>query len=135
MSVESAIYIGQLDPTNPPGGGPKSEGDDHLRLIKAALKATFPNFGTAAVLATETELSRLSGVTSGVQAQLDAKASSASAALTGNPTAPTQADGSGGNWIATGAYVETAIARVNLGGLSATQRRRNALAVLNFIDY
>lgn len=44
MSVESAAYTGNLISSNPIGASDLlSEGDDHLRLIKAALLATFPN--------------------------------------------------------------------------------------------
>ena len=43
MPLETATYINQLDAANPLGSDPIASGDDHLRLIKAALKATFPN--------------------------------------------------------------------------------------------
>jgi len=42
MSLESATYIHQLDASNPSGADRLKDGDDHLRMIKAALKATFP---------------------------------------------------------------------------------------------
>ena len=35
--------IEDLNPTNPTGSDPKSEGDDHLRDIKLALSLSFPN--------------------------------------------------------------------------------------------
>ena len=53
MTVESASYISQLAATNPASGDPKSEGDDHVRLIKTVLKTQFPNFGTAAMMVAE----------------------------------------------------------------------------------
>lgn len=43
MPVESASHIGELDPSLPDGRNPRSEADNHLRLIKAAVQATFPN--------------------------------------------------------------------------------------------
>lgn len=43
MAVESAEYVSDLSASNPAGGDPKSQGDDHLRLIKAVLRTTFPN--------------------------------------------------------------------------------------------
>ena len=43
MTVEAATYISGLNIALPPSNDPKSEGDDHLRLIKSVLKATFPN--------------------------------------------------------------------------------------------
>lgn len=43
MPLESATYLFDLVPTNPPGTDGVSQGDDHLRLIKAVLQNTFPN--------------------------------------------------------------------------------------------
>lgn len=42
MSLETASYIHQLDAANPSGTDRLAQGDDHIRLLKAALKATFP---------------------------------------------------------------------------------------------
>lgn len=44
MSLETAGFIKDLVPTNPEGTDPKSQGDDHLRMLKAVLKAQFPGF-------------------------------------------------------------------------------------------
>lgn len=57
------------------------------------------------ITATEAELSHMSGVTSAVQTQLDAKADIASPALTGAPTAPTVSLGDSTTKIATTAFV------------------------------
>ena len=78
MTIESASYISQLAATNPASDDPKSEGDDHVRLIKTVLKTQFPNFGTAAMNATVAELNYSVGVTSAIQAQLDALTSAKS---------------------------------------------------------
>lgn len=43
MSVEVITTINTLDPTYPAATDPRSEGDDHIRGIKSALKTTFPN--------------------------------------------------------------------------------------------
>lgn len=44
MGLETGTYVDDLVTTNPVGtSDPKSQGDDHLRLIKSVLKATFPN--------------------------------------------------------------------------------------------
>lgn len=43
MPVEAATYINDLNVSNPLGGDPRAEGDNHLRLLKTVLKATFPN--------------------------------------------------------------------------------------------
>lgn len=42
MSLESAQFIHQLNPSNPSGADRLKEGDDHIRMVKAAVKATFP---------------------------------------------------------------------------------------------
>jgi hypothetical protein len=42
MSLETATYLADLVPTNPTGSDPRSQGDDHLRLIKQTLQNTLP---------------------------------------------------------------------------------------------
>lgn len=73
MGLETATYIHELNTSNPVGGDLISAGDDHIRLLKSTIKATFPNI-SGAVTATHTELSRVAGVTGGIQGQLDGKA-------------------------------------------------------------
>jgi hypothetical protein len=41
MSVETATYIVDLQPLNPPSADPVAQGDDHLRLIKQVLQNSF----------------------------------------------------------------------------------------------
>ena len=48
MGLESATFISDLVPTNPTGLDPRSEGDDHLRLIKEVLQNTFTGTGEGA---------------------------------------------------------------------------------------
>ena len=55
MGLETATYINGLNSANPTGGDGKSQGDDHIRLIKAVLLATFPNI-TGAVGASQASL-------------------------------------------------------------------------------
>src|SRR6516164_324584 len=55
MTVESATYINGLVSANPSSSDLKSEGDDHIRLIKSTIKNTFPNV-TGAVTLTATQL-------------------------------------------------------------------------------
>jgi hypothetical protein len=43
MGIEISTYISGLTATWPPSGDPKSQGDDHLRLIKGVLQTTFPS--------------------------------------------------------------------------------------------
>lgn len=47
MTVEVANFLHQLDAGYPPGSDPRREGANHIRLIKSALRATFPNFSGA----------------------------------------------------------------------------------------
>jgi|TARA_R110002167_G_scaffold7160_2_gene33799 hypothetical protein len=62
MGLETGTYISDLNSSNPVAGDPVNEGDDHIRLVKSTVKATFPSI-TAAVSATHTELNKLDGVT------------------------------------------------------------------------
>lgn len=67
MTVESATYINGLNSSNPASGDAKSEGDDHLRLIKSVLKATFPNLD-GAVTASASQLNHILMTTGGTMA-------------------------------------------------------------------
>jgi len=87
MALETGTYINSLVATNPTSGDLKSQGDDHLRLIKAAIKASFPNVAGAVTLT--------HGQLSGVDTP-----------LTGTPTAPTQSPADNSTAIATTAYVD-----------------------------
>jgi hypothetical protein len=62
MGLETGTYIDSLNSSNPTAGDAVSEGDDHLRLIKSTVKATFPNL-SGAVTSTQAELNLLDGVT------------------------------------------------------------------------
>ena len=55
MPLESGTLIPDLDANNPLGSDPKSEGDDHLRLVKRCVQGSFAAFvGTTAVPKTVT---------------------------------------------------------------------------------
>jgi hypothetical protein len=55
MGLETAAYIGELVASNPTATDPKNQGDDHLRLLKTILQATFAGFaGPVMVTGTET---------------------------------------------------------------------------------
>jgi len=43
MALENAAFVDGLVITNPTGSDSISQGDDHIRLIKKVLKATFPD--------------------------------------------------------------------------------------------
>jgi len=60
MTVETVTYISDLNSTLPAGADAPSEGDNHIRNIKAGLKATFPNIN-GAVNTTDEELNKLAG--------------------------------------------------------------------------
>ena len=62
MGLETGTYIDSLNSSNPTAGDSVGQGDDHLRLIKSTVKATFPNL-TNAVTSTHTELNILDGAT------------------------------------------------------------------------
>lgn len=115
MGLETGTYISDLVATNPTSSDPKSQGDDHLRLIKSTVKTTFPNV-TGAVTPTHTELNYVDGVTSAIQTQIDLKAPLASPALTGTPTAPTAAAGTNTTQIASTAFVVATSLNANLPG-------------------
>lgn len=55
MALETATYISGLVSTNPTSSDNISEGDNHLRLIKSTLLATFPNV-TGAITKSHTQL-------------------------------------------------------------------------------
>lgn len=60
MGLESATYISQLVATNPTSTDPKSQGDDHIRLVKSTLQNTFPNI-TGAVTVTQSDINSVTG--------------------------------------------------------------------------
>lgn len=95
MPLETATLIHQLDTANPLGSDPISAGDDHIRMIKAAIKATFPNV-TGVVNATHTVLNNAANAV-----QRDGSVSMTGAlTLSGAPTENLHA--------ATKAYVDSA---------------------------
>lgn len=58
MPIETATFIHQLDPANPLGSDLKSTLDNHQRLVKSALQATFPAI-TGAITASHTNLNKV----------------------------------------------------------------------------
>jgi hypothetical protein len=61
MPLENASFINELVPTNPAASDGLSQGDDHIRMIKAVLQSHFPNFAGVAVTATEAQINSLVG--------------------------------------------------------------------------
>lgn len=97
MALESGTYIDSLNASNPASTDGLGQADDHIRLIKSTIKSTFPNLDAAVTstpdelnvldgaTVTTAEVNYLSGVTSALQTQLDAKASTTSPTIS-NPT-------------------------------------------------
>lgn len=54
MALETGTYANDLVITNPTATDPKSQGDDHIRLLKKVIKNTLPGF-TGAAIVTGTE--------------------------------------------------------------------------------
>lgn len=87
MGLETVTYISDFNPLWPLGSDPKSNGDNHLQIIKFGVQNTFINI-TGQVTATHVEINYLSGVTSNVQVQLTNKANTASPTFTGTVVLP-----------------------------------------------
>ena len=66
MALEAATTINQLREDYPTGLDPKSQGDDHIRLIKASLKRTFPAV-TGVVTVSHEQINRVADLTQYVQ--------------------------------------------------------------------
>ena len=63
MALETGTFINSLNAADPASTDGLAQADDHMRLIKSTVKATFPNI-TGAVNAAQTELNIMDGVTS-----------------------------------------------------------------------
>ena len=124
MALETGSYISALVATNPTASDPKSQGDDHLRFVKAKILETFPSV-TGAVTPTHTELNFVDGVTSAIQTQLDAltaaKAPIASPTFTGTVTIPSGASIAGFAPLASPTFTGTPTAPTATVGTSTTQ--------------
>jgi hypothetical protein len=96
MALETATYTSDLVSTNPTSSDAKSQGDDHIRLLKATIKATFPNV-SGAMTATHTQLNTVPNL-----------APIASPTFTGVPAAPTATLGTSTTQLATTAFVQAA---------------------------
>lgn len=62
MALETGTYIDSLNVSNPAATDALSQADEHLRLLKATIKATFPNV-TGAVTATQGALNSTAAIT------------------------------------------------------------------------
>jgi microcystin-dependent protein len=64
LPLETATYISDLVTSNPPASDGLNGADDHMRLIKAAIKTTFSSI-TGQVTATHTDLNNAAGFLAG----------------------------------------------------------------------
>ena len=71
MTVESVTYINDLEPDRPRGSDRISQGDDHIRNLKKAIKQTFPNID-GEVSASDEEINYLVGLTEPIKDSIDA---------------------------------------------------------------
>ena len=69
MGLESGTFISSLDSQNPTSVDSLAQADDHLRLIKATIKASFPNI-SGAMADPHTELSVIDGDTAATSTTL-----------------------------------------------------------------
>lgn len=107
MGLEVATYITTLNAANPTGADAVAQGDDHIRLLKAVLLATFPTLNAALSAALVPSTATGSLVATNVQAALAELAAEkaetvhthAAADLTGLGTAATKGVGTGANQV------------------------------------
>ena len=152
MTVETAQFINNLNPALPNGASdPITEGDNHIRLIKGAILATFPTIA-GQVAATHADLSSLLGAATtganglnvvtqaatnnGTLAASTAQVQGAiglaiaplapinSPAFTGTPIAPTATPGTATGQLATTAFA----AALNIVGTAAATASATASA-------
>lgn len=125
MGLETGTYISDLNASNPiHATDPVSQGDDHIRLIKSVLLATFPNVN-GAVNFTPTEANLLDGLT-GVTGSGNLVAS-ASPTFTGDVTVNTiggiasanLVDKSASETISGATWDFQAITAVSFGGIAS----------------
>jgi hypothetical protein len=121
MTVEAATYLDTLNPANPASGDQRSEGDDHMRLLKAVLQATFPNI-TGPVTASQTELNQADGATLLSTTTAGQMVLMKAVTVSGSPSAIDFVNGSGGVVLTT-AYDEFLIVLSNIRHASSTNAK------------
>jgi microcystin-dependent protein len=101
MTVESASYVNDLNTSYPASGDDRSEGDDHLRLLKTVLKSTFPYLGGV--------LFKMTGGLSGSQTPAYNTSNTNIYAFTGNGTLNLPAVATAGNGWMCGVYAPSGV--------------------------
>jgi|GEM_PF-5036263 len=110
LTIESATFISDLNAANPGSNDLKSEGDDHVRLVKNTLKTTFP-YITGAVTLTHTQLNALGP---GGAATYTAITTTTGNAILGSTAASTLNVGAGG-------LIKDASGNVGIGATPTTR--------------
>jgi microcystin-dependent protein len=74
MALETAGFISDLNNSNPTATDGLAQGDDHLRLLKTTIKATFPNFTATPLSSTQAAIDTVVATvnTTGVSVLADA---------------------------------------------------------------
>ena len=85
MALESGTYINSLNSSNPVATDGLAFADDHLRLIKATILASFPNI-SGAMTATHTILNGLDGRVTAIESGVHASGTKMLFAQTAAPT-------------------------------------------------
>jgi microcystin-dependent protein len=101
MTIEAASFVNDLNTAYPAAGDARTEGDDHIRLIKTILKATFPNLAG--------RLFKVQGGLSGSQTPNAALTNTNIFAFTGNGTLNLPAVASIGNGWCLGVYAPAGV--------------------------
>lgn len=119
MPLENADgKIGLLDDTWPLGGETKTQGDDHIRMIKNVLKTIFPGVGgngfIEPIVATEAEINYLDNVSSNIQSQLDSLSDALSAPV--NTVLLFMQSAAPSGWILVDSYADRVLRVVGSGG-------------------
>lgn len=145
MGLEVATYVSDLVATNPTTSDPLAQGDDHIRLLKAALKASFPlvNGPLNASMVPFTPVGGIAATTvEGALAELDSEKLGANSALgtpvsgnLANCTFPTLNQNTTGTaqmatTIADGAVSTAAKVAANIIGVEKLAREGSAGQVL-----
>jgi hypothetical protein len=110
MALETGTYIDSLVTANPAATDALSQADDHLRLLKSTIKATFPNI-TGAITAT--------------QAAINAKVAEPVSAITSDGSTPSLGTG------ITGAELKTLIGVVEPAITTSTDAEGEVTPVLS----
>jgi hypothetical protein len=110
MGIETATYLDDLNASLPAGTDDRSEGDNHIRLLKSVLQNTFPNI-TGAVTVTQSDLNNI-----GTFASSTGETWTGTHDFTGATiTVPTQTAGDNTTKAASTAFVTAAVSGATAG--------------------